>query len=91
MDIALVIAKLFVIGLLNILQLALFARALLSWIDPMQEWRISSFLLVITEPVILPVRRLFERKRWLEGIPIDVPFMITLLLILLLSTFVQLL
>lgn len=91
MDIAIYILKFSVICLLDVLHLAMLVRALLSWIDPMQEWKISSFLYVVTEPVILPLRRLFERKHWFEGMPIDMPFMITFLLLFLLSSLIQIL
>ncbi|MBR7098878.1 MAG: YggT family protein [Clostridia bacterium] len=91
MDIAIYILKIFVIGLIDILHLAMLVRALLSWIDPMQEWKISSFLYVVTEPVILPLRRLFEKKRWFEGMPLDMPFMITFLLLFLLGSLLQML
>ena len=91
MDIAIYVLKVFVICLLDVLHLAMLVRALLSWIDPMQEWRISSFLFMVTEPVILPIRRLFERKRWFEGMPIDMPFMITFLLLFVLGSIIQIL
>ena len=91
MDIAIYILKVFVICLLDVLHLAMLVRALLSWIDPMQEWRISSFLFMVTEPVILPIRRLCERKRWFEGMPIDMPFMITFLLLFVLGSIIQIL
>ena len=91
MNIAIYILKVFLIGLIDVLQLALLVRALLSWIDPMQEWKLSSFLYVVTEPIILPIRRLFERKRWFEGMPLDMPFMVTMILLLLLSSLIQIL
>ena len=57
------------------------ARVILSWFDPMQEWGISGFLHVVTEPIIMPIRVLFDRMHWLEGFPIDVPFFITFILL----------
>ena len=71
----------FVYYLLGAVELAMFVRAILSWFDPMHEWGISSFLYMVTEPIILPVRRLCERMRWFEGFPLDIPFLITFLLI----------
>ena len=72
--------------LIDILQLAMLVRAILSWIDPMHEWRISAFLYSLTEPVILPVRALCEKKHWFEGLPLDMPFMITWLLLSVIGT-----
>lgn len=75
-----------VLILIEILQVAMLVRAILSWIDPMREWKISVFLEAITEPVILPVRRLCERMHWFEGMPIDMPFLITIILLSVIST-----
>ena len=77
--------------LIGVIELAMFARAILSWFDPTGEGKISTFLFTVTEPVILPVRRLFERMHWFEGLPIDVSFTATWILLmviqLLLETF----
>ena len=70
-----------VLILLDALEMAMLVRAILSWFDPMHEWRISAFFHVLTEPVIMPVRSLCERRRWFEGLPIDVPFLITVVLL----------
>ena len=72
--------------LIDILQFAMLARAILSWLDPMQQWRISSFLRALTEPVIMPVRLLCEKMHWFEGVPIDIPFLITMILLSLIGT-----
>ena len=66
---------------INALSLAMLARAILSWFDPMQEWGINGFLHVITEPIILPIRALCERMNWFQGVPIDIPFLITFILL----------
>ena len=75
-----------VLILIEVLQFAMLARAILSWIDPMQEWRISAFLRALTEPVIMPVRMLCEKMHWFEGMPIDIPFLITILLLSMIGT-----
>ena len=75
-----------VLSLIEVLQFAMLARAILSWIDPMQEWRISAFLRALTEPVIMPVRMLCEKMHWFEGMPIDIPFLITILLLSMIGT-----
>lgn len=76
-----------IIGLIDVLLLAMFVRAILSWFDPMQEWRLSGFLTAITEPVIMPIRILCDKMHWFEGMPVDIPFILSWLLL----TFVQLL
>ena len=63
-----------------LLQLAMFVRAILSWF-PMEENRFIGFLYAVTEPVILPVRMLFERLGWFQNLPIDISFFVTFLLL----------
>lgn len=66
--------------LLSGIQLAMLLRAILSWF-PMEPNKFTDFLFGITEPVIYPVRRLMEKMNWLQGLPIDMSFMITYLLL----------
>ena len=53
----------------------------------MHEGGISRFLLVMTEPVIFPIRMLCERMHWFETVPIDMPFLLTMILLSLLQIF----
>lgn len=77
--------------LLDVLMIALFARAILSWMDPQGEWGISHFLFMLTEPIIFPLRQLFAKTHWFEGFPLDMPFMFTWLLLSLLQILLTLL
>jgi len=83
-----VIQSLIVI-LIDVLLLAMFVRAILSWFDPMQEGRLSGFLVMVTEPVILPIRVLCDKNHWFEGLPMDMPFMLSWLLLMLIQLLVQ--
>ena len=78
--------KQFILIFVNAISIAMFVRAIMSWFDPMKEMKISYFLFVLTEPVILPVRALCEKKHWFEGLPLDMPFMITWLLLSVIGT-----
>lgn len=71
----------FMVRLIDVLQLCMLVRAILSWIDPMQEWKITNFLHFVTEPIIMPIRALFARMHWFEGFPLDVSFLVTWLLL----------
>ena len=73
--------------LLSALQFAMLARAILSWFPMEEDNVIIGFLYSITEPVILPVRVLMERLGWFQGLPIDMSFFFTFLLLSLLQTF----
>lgn len=85
MDIAILLIKQTLIVLIDVLSLAMLVRAILSWIDQMGEFRISAFLFMITEPVILPVRKLCAKLHLFEGFPLDIPYMITIILLYLLQ------
>ena len=77
MALAVYLVKNTAIILITVLELAMFARAIFSWFDQTGESGLSTLLYTITEPVIFPVRRLCERMHWFEGLPIDIPFTIT--------------
>ncbi len=60
--------------LLLAIQFAMMARAILSWF-PIEPNKLTSFLDVVTEPVVYPIRKLFEKMNWFQGIPLDMSFM----------------
>lgn len=66
---------------LSALTLLMLARVILGLFLMEGESRIMLFLISMTEPVILPVRALCSRFGWFESIPIDIPFMITFILL----------
>ena len=65
--------------LLSFVQIAMLIRAILSWF-PIDN-RFVDFVCTMTEPFIYPVRRLFEKMGWFQGLPVDVSFMASYLLI----------
>lgn len=81
MDTVLYIFQQLIIILIDVLHIAMFVRAILSWFDPMQEGKLTAFLHTLTEPVILPIRMLCEKRHWFEGVPLDIPFLLTWLLL----------
>ena len=83
MTLALMIVKNAVMILLMAIQLAMLVRAILSWF-PLDNGFVD-FLHNVTEPFIYPIRRLFERFGWFQGIPIDMAFMVSYLLITLVT------
>lgn len=80
MDVAIFIVKQIVIIFLTVVQLAMLARAILSWF-PISENRFIDILYYITEPFIVPIRMLLDKLGWFDGMPIDVSFMISYLII----------
>ena len=61
---------------LQILTYALLGRALLSWVDPRQQWAISRMLASVTDPVIAPLRRVIPPIGM-----IDISFIVAIVLI----------
>ena len=79
------------LALLSALDIAMFGRAILSWIDPMSDGPLASFLYAITEPIILPFRKLFEKMNWFVGFPIDMAFLFAVFTVLILQTVIEVL
>lgn len=82
MDVMFYFLKNTAILLLYVLDIGLFLRAILSWFDPDMSFRLSTFLYSVTEPIIQPIRKLCYKMNWFQRTPIDVPFMITVLLVI---------
>lgn len=80
MSVAVVLVKNIVIVFLTAVQFAMLARAIMSWF-PMNPNKFVDFLHSITEPFIYPVRMLFEKMNWFVGLPIDISFFVTYILI----------
>ncbi len=76
----LVILQNTVVVALSVLQLAMLIRAIMSWF-PSEPNKFENFLYAITEPLIMPVRKLFERLNWFQGLPIDMSFFATYLIL----------
>ncbi|MBQ9416269.1 MAG: YggT family protein [Clostridia bacterium] len=73
-----------VMVVLGLLQFALLIRAVLSWFTD-EDNKISAFMTFITEPVILPFRKLFYKMNWFQSTPMDVPFLAAVLFLWLLE------
>ena len=80
MTYALQIFSTVVVVLLSVVQLAMLARAILSWF-PIDSNQFIDFLYGLTEPFIYPIRALFVRMNWFQNLPIDMSFMVSYLLI----------
>ncbi len=74
-------------ALLVAFELAMFVRAILSWF-PFAGGKFTDFLYSVTEPVISPVRNLLGKSS-LGGMPIDLSFLITYILVVALQRFVS--
>ena len=66
-------------SIIRCLEFLFFARAIMSWFS--QGSKIQEFLYLITEPVIMPFRALFNRLQILRGFPLDIPFFAAFLML----------
>lgn len=62
--------------LLLVIQTAMLARAILSWIPIDENGKVTSFLYMLTEPIIIPVRMIFNRFDFFRNSPLDISFFI---------------
>lgn len=74
----------FVLIFIEVLTFAMLIRAVMSWFTD-GEGKFARFLYVLTEPVILPVRKLLVKMNWLQNSPIDFSFTITYLILILIE------
>ncbi|MBQ7357683.1 MAG: YggT family protein [Clostridia bacterium] len=64
----------FVLRFLDVLSLAMLLRAILGWFFVDGEGKLMRFLYTLTEPVVLPFRKLFHKLNWFQDMPIDMAF-----------------
>lgn len=81
----------FVYFLLEAVMLAMFLRAILSWFPLKEDNPIVGFLSLVTEPFILPLRNLFYKMNWFQQTPLDVAYIGTGLVIVLLNSLLRML
>lgn len=82
MDTGVYILVRFVTIFLDVILFALLIRAVLSWFTMGNgQSPLGSFLFVVTEPFILPVRALCRRFGWFQGSPLDLSFLITTMIL----------
>jgi len=58
----------------------IFARVILSWIDPGGRGRVSAFVIQTTEPILAPVRRLLPKTGMLDLSPLIVLLVLSALM-----------
>lgn len=76
------------LALVWMLDLCMLIRAVLSWI-PSSGGSLSSFLRAITDPLIIPFRKLCDRFGWFRNSPLDVPFLFAVVALMLLASFLE--
>ena len=60
------------LSVLNILQLAMLVRAVMSWIPQLRGSQLQELLYQVTEPIVMPFRKLLSRIPGLNNFPLDI-------------------
>ncbi len=85
MELLIVITRCLADGILMAVQIAMLVRAVASWF-PIGENIITDVAYAVTEPLIIPVRRMLEHFETVRNFPIDIAFFVTFMIVSLLST-----
>lgn len=81
MELAMILLKQTLLLLIDVVQIAFMLRAIMSWFDTEGTGRLTAFLTLVTEPFILPVRAICVKKNWFQQTPLDMPFLIAMVLL----------
>lgn len=76
-------------SMLAVFEYLLMFRAIMSWFPQIQGSRIYEFIYGITEPVVMPFRKLIQNVDALRGFPIDISFMLAFMTIIFLEILLQ--
>jgi YggT family protein len=73
-------------ALIVVLELCMLVRAVLSWFPIRENNPILLFVIAVTEPIVAPIRALFDKMGWFRSLPIDISFLVAYLLLTLVGT-----
>lgn len=76
------------IALINVIMLAMMARAIMSWFVD-EDNAVLNFLYSMTEPIIMPMRKLLQKYNGTSAFPLDMSFFVTYILLLVLRTLLR--
>jgi YggT family protein len=76
--------QLFLQNFLQLLLIALivlvFARVLISWVDPRGSNQVSAFIFSMTEPLLAPIRRMLPQTGFIDFSPTILLFVLFILM-----------
>ena len=67
----------FVLIFLDVISFSMLIRAILSFLGVNEEGFLMRFLYVVTEPAIMPLRKLFYKLNWFQNTPFDMAHLFT--------------
>ena len=69
------------LALLSAVELCMLVRAVLSWFPIRDDHPLLRFVCMVTEPLIAPIRALFDRLGLFRNFPLDMSFFAAFLLL----------
>ena len=71
--------------LIVVMQVVMFARAIMSWLMPEEDNALVRFITIVTDPIIIPVRMILEKFEFVRSMPIDISFMVAFILLVIIQ------
>ena len=68
-----------VLTFIDVISWAMCIRAVLGWFVADNGGKLMRFLYVVTEPAIMPTRKLFYKLNWFQRTPFDMAYIFTYL------------
>lgn len=78
----------FVDVLLTVLYFAIFIRVILSWLPLDEDGPFVSFVYLVTDPVILPIRAMLDRTGLFANSPLDFSTLIAMVAVMLIQALI---
>jgi YggT family protein len=75
------------IKLINIIEILLLIRAVLSWIPDLNDSKLGQLVYRLTEPMLLPIRNIVNRSVIANRSMIDISFLVAIVIFELLKSF----
>lgn len=76
-------------ALLMTISVCMMLRAVLSFLPIQEDNPILLFTVMVTEPIVAPIRALFEHFGWFQNLPIDISFLVASIVISIVSVVVM--
>jgi uncharacterized protein YggT (Ycf19 family) len=83
-----VLAYTVIVGL-NLFEIVLIVRAICSWVPYFRESRVNQLAMIITEPIVAPLRNALFRISFVRRCPIDLSFIFLYVIIRMATSFLS--
>lgn len=77
--------------LVELLSILIVVRALVSWLPLSEDNKFNNFLVIMTEPIMDPIRRLLYKFEFARELPVDFSPIVAIILLGIISSLLRLL